>query len=136
MTAEQILILVAVGTVGGVLAGLLGIGGGVLMVPAMVLLLDYDQHLAQGTSLLAILPAAVMGTWVSHGADRFRVKDAVVLALGGIVGATIGGLTALSLDGVALRALFAVFLSASGVRMMLNGWRARGFDARSPNKNR
>ncbi len=57
----QILIVLALGLCAGVLVGLLGIGGGVVLVPAMVYLLGYDQHLAQGTSLFILLPPIGLG---------------------------------------------------------------------------
>jgi uncharacterized membrane protein YfcA len=125
MSVEQILALVAVGVVAGFLAGLLGIGGGVLMVPAMVLLLGFDQHVAQGTSLLVIIPAAVTGSWTHHRHGRWVLRDAAALAVGGVLGAVLGSVSALSLDDVVLRRLFAAFLLASGVRMLLGSRRKR-----------
>ena len=119
MSVEQVVALVAVGVAAGFMAGLLGIGGGVLFVPAMVLLLGFDQHVAQGTSLLVILPAAVTGSWTHHRNRRWTLRDAAALAVGGIAGALIGSLTALSLDDVLLRRLFAVFLIASAARLLL-----------------
>ncbi len=125
MTAESIAVLVATGLAAGVLAGLLGVGGGILMVPAMVLLLGYGQHVAQGTSLLVIIPAALVGSWSHHRHGRFAMRDAAALALGGIVGAMIGSLTALSIEGEALRRVFALFLLVSGLRIVLTKTRVQ-----------
>ena len=61
MTPTDVLLIFGVGLLAGVLSGLFGVGGGVLLVPAMVIVLGYGQHLAQGTSLLVIIPTAIAG---------------------------------------------------------------------------
>ncbi len=119
MNVPEILALLAIGLTAGVLAGLLGIGGGVLMVPAMVLITGFDQHGAQGTSLLVIIPAAAFGSFTHHRHGRLALRDATWLAVGGVVGALLGSLTALSLDEDLLRRLFAVLLLAIAARMLL-----------------
>lgn len=124
MSVDQIVPLVLIGVAAGFLAGLLGIGGGVLMVPAMVLIAGFDQHVAQGTSLLVIIPAAVTGSWTHHRHGRWVLRDVAALAAGGVLGALVGSFTALSIDDVVLRRLFAVFLLASGIRLLLQ--RRRG----------
>ncbi|MDQ3689738.1 MAG: sulfite exporter TauE/SafE family protein [Chloroflexota bacterium] len=119
MTVPEILALLAIGLTAGTLAGLLGIGGGVLMVPAMVLITGFDQHVAQGTSLLVIIPAAVLGSFTHHRRGRLALRDAGALAIGGVVGALLGSLTALSLDEDLLRRLFAVLLLLIAARMLM-----------------
>jgi uncharacterized membrane protein YfcA len=109
--------LLAIGLAAGFLAGLLGIGGGVLLVPAMVLLLGFDQHVAQGTSLLVIIPAALTGSLAHYRNRRFTLRDAAGVAAGGVVGAAAASLLALGLDDELLRRLFAVVLIVSAVRM-------------------
>ena len=111
--------LLVIGLVAGFLAGLLGIGGGLLLVPAMVLLLGFDQHLAQGTSLLVIIPAALAGSWTHYRRGRLVLRDAAILASGGIIGAVVGSLSALSIDDELLRRLFAVLVVLVAVRMLL-----------------
>jgi uncharacterized protein len=113
----EVIALAALGVAAGFLAGLLGVGGGILMVPGMVLLLGADQHVAQGTSLVVIIPAAISGTLAHYRARRFRPRDAVALAAGGIAGAVIGSVTALNLDAEVLRRIFAVFLLLSAIRL-------------------
>jgi uncharacterized protein len=120
MTGIEILALLAIGLAAGILAGLLGIGGGVLMVPAMVLLLGFDQHVAQGTSLLVIIPAAIAGSWTHHRHGRLVLRDAAALAAGGVLGALVGSMTALSLDEGLLQRLFAVLLILVALRMLLS----------------
>lgn len=111
--------LAAVGLGAGFLAGLLGIGGGVVMVPAMVLLFGFDQHVAQGTSLLVIIPAALTGSYTHHRNGRLVLRDAALLAAGGVVGAVIGSVFALSLEETVLRRLFAAFIIVTALRMLL-----------------
>ena len=108
-----------IGLAAGFLAGLLGIGGGVLMVPAMVLILGFDQHVAQGTSLLVIIPAALTGSLAHYRRGRLVLRDAVTIAAGGVIGAVIGSVFALSIDDELLRRLFAGFLLIVAVRMLL-----------------
>lgn len=111
--------LVVIGLAAGFLAGLLGVGGGILMVPAMVLVLGFDQHVAQGTSLLVIIPAAVTGSYTHHRNGRLVLRDAAFLAGGGVIGAVIGSVFALSIEDELLRRLFAAFLLITGVRILL-----------------
>ncbi|CAN5307753.1 hypothetical protein BH24CHL10_BH24CHL10_11110 [soil metagenome] len=119
MTAPEILALLAIGLTAGTLAGLLGIGGGVLMVPAMVLITGFDQHVAQGTSLLVIIPAAAVGSFTHHRHGRLALRDAAALTIGGVLGALLGSMTALSLDEELLMRLFAVLLLLIAARMLM-----------------
>ncbi len=123
MTLELFGALAAIGLVAGVLAGLLGVGGGVVLVPALVLLLGFDQHVAQGTSLVVIVPAALAGSTVNYRRGRFRLLDAALLLAGGLAGAAIGSSLALGLQDASLRRLFALLLVAFGVQQLLpRGW--------------
>jgi uncharacterized membrane protein YfcA len=119
MTPPEIALLLGIGLVAGVLAGLLGIGGGLVIVPAMVLLAGFDQHIAQGTSLLVIIPAAAAGSWTHHRHGRLDLRDAAGLAAGGVIGALLGSVVALSLDEELLRRLFAVLLVLVAIRMLV-----------------
>jgi uncharacterized protein len=118
-------VLAGIGVTAGVLAGLLGIGGGLVMVPAMVLLLGFDQHVAQGTSLVVIIPAALSGSITHYRNGRTSLRDAALLAVGGVLGATLGSVLALSVDDTILRRLFAVFLLAVAARLILTRDRGR-----------
>jgi hypothetical protein len=110
--------LALVGLAAGFLAGLLGVGGGIVMVPAMVLLLHFGQHLAQGTSLLVIIPSAFIGSVIHYRSGRLTPRDAVWLAAGGVAGAVIGSVFALSIEDAVLRRLFAILLLVSGLRIL------------------
>ena len=133
MTLVEVLALLGIGVTAGFLAGLLGIGGGLVMVPAMVLVLGFDQHVAEGTSLVVIIPAALLGAVTHYRSRRVSMRAAAYVALGGVVGATIGSVSALSVDDALLRRLFALFLLAVGFRMVLGrGRRAPAQDPSTP----
>ncbi|MBA2632271.1 MAG: sulfite exporter TauE/SafE family protein [Chloroflexi bacterium] len=136
MSPEQlgeVVPLVLIGLSAGFLAGLLGIGGGVLMVPAMVLLLGFDQHVAQGTSLLVIIPAALTGSFTHHRKGRLVLREAALVAAGGVIGAVLGSVFALSIDDELLQRLFAGFLLIVAARILLpKGLFGRDRAQRSP----
>jgi uncharacterized membrane protein YfcA len=119
MSVEAGLLTVAFGLVTGILSGLLGVGGGIIMVPYLVLVLGADQHLAEGTSLLVMVPTAIVGA-ISHG-RRGLVNWSVapMLAIGGAMGAYGGSRLALLTPAGILTKLFAVFLFLVGIRLLL-----------------
>jgi uncharacterized protein len=78
------------GFAGGVVAGLLGVGGGILFVPALVIFLDEPQIRAEATSLLAIVPVAAAGVWRQHRFGNVRVSDGLVIGLLSPLGVLIG----------------------------------------------
>ena len=124
MTVWLFAALVAFGVIAGAGAGLLGIGGGSLMVPFLVLAVGLSQHEAQATSLLAVLPTAIVATAIllRRGVGDLRFS----LAVGslGALGAIVGSALALALPEEALRVAFAVFLAIIGARMARDGRRA------------
>jgi uncharacterized membrane protein YfcA len=126
VTPLDLLALGAIGLAAGSAAGLLGVGGGIVMVPAMVLLLGFDQHVAQGTSLVVIIPAALAGSVTHYRNGRVSLRDAALLAGGGVLGAALGSTLALSVDDALLRRMFAVFLLVVAVRMVLGRDRRSG----------
>ncbi len=120
------LLLLTVGLVAGVIAAGLGVGGGIIFVPALVLFLDYSQQLAQGTSLAVILPTAVVGAIVHARRGRVIGKLALPIASAGVVGALLGAGLALQLDGLLLRRLFATLLVILALRLL---WQTRRSDS-------
>jgi uncharacterized membrane protein YfcA len=110
-----------VGVVAGVSSGLAGIGGGVIMVPAMALIFGFEQQLAQGTSTLAIIFTAMAGTRVNIRNRRIDLRTAVLLGLGGTVTGFMGAWLAGQVDSDQLRRFFGGFVLISGIRM---GYRA------------
>jgi uncharacterized protein len=107
----MIIIILLLGLAVGVLVGLLGIGGGVVLVPALVYLLHMDQHLAQGTSLFILLPPIGLGAlreyWKQGQVD---LRAGIWCALGMLVGAYAGSFIALPMPSRNLKGLFGCFL--------------------------
>jgi hypothetical protein len=101
---------IAIGLAGGVIAGLLGVGGGVLFVPGLVIFLGLNQHQAEATSLLAIIPVAIVGTYVQDRYGNVRRGDALLLGVLSVAGAVGGVALANALSGMVLRDTFAVLL--------------------------
>lgn len=116
---------VLIGLTAGVASGVAGIGGGVIMVPGMVFFLGLDQHLAQGTSLFAIIFTALSGTRVNLSHSRVIVSAALWLSVIGAATAFGAARLANQLDGELLRRLFGLFLLLFGSRMIFNTWRDR-----------
>jgi uncharacterized membrane protein YfcA len=112
----------AVGSLAGVLAGMFGVGGGILFVPALVAL-GLEQHQATGTSLLAILPAVAAGTWRNAQSGTVAWRSAAVIGLAAAASAQGGVLVSVALPADVLRKLFAFLLFAIAVQIVL---RARG----------
>jgi uncharacterized membrane protein YfcA len=98
---------IAIGVAAGIVAGLLGVGGGVLFVPGLVLFLGLDQHYAEATSLLAIVPVAIVGTYRQDRYGNVHRADALALGLLSVAGAAAGVALANALSGALLRDAFA-----------------------------
>ena len=115
--------LFVIGFIAGVLGAVMGVGGGIVTVPALVTLYAFEQHLAQGTSLAVIIPTALVAT-ITHG-RRGQVdwRLAATLVIGGLGGGWLGGHTALAIDGKVLRILFVCFLLLMVGRMLVRTWR-------------
>ena len=121
MSVTTVALAVLLGVAAGVLAGSFGVGGGILFVPTL-LGLGLTQLEAEATSLLAILPTVIAGTWRQRHYGNVRWRDALVLGLASIAGAIVGVQVATSLPEDALRRLFALLLL--GVAAQL-AWRCR-----------
>ncbi len=110
------LIILLLGLGVGVLVGLLGIGGGVVLVPALVYLLGMDQHLAQGTSLFILLPPIGLGALIEYWKQsRVDLRAGILCALGMLLGAFGGSLVALPMPSRHLQGLFGCFLMVSAI---------------------
>jgi len=112
---------VVLGVAAGIFAGMFGVGGGILFVPALVAL-GLDHHDATGTSLLAILPTVLVGTWRQSRYGNVRWRPALVLGVAAAASAQGGVVLAEALSDAALRRLFAGFLVLVAVQI---AWRAR-----------
>ncbi|MBB4634802.1 hypothetical protein FHS01_000812 [Longimicrobium terrae] len=114
----SILLFLAIGLVAGVLSGLFGIGGGVLIVPALLLLARMPPATATGTSLAALLlPVGALGAWQYYEHGNVNVVAALFIALGLAVGAYFGASYAQGMSPLALRRAFAIFLFLVAFRM-------------------
>jgi uncharacterized membrane protein YfcA len=110
----------AIGLVAGVLAGLFGVGGGILFVPTLTLVLGLTQLHAEASSLLAILPTAVAGAWRQRRYGNIRWRPALILGLSAIIGVEAGVQIAEALPEHALRRLFGVLMLAVAAQL---AWR-------------
>lgn len=109
---------IAIGVCAGIVAGLLGVGGGVLFVPGLVIFLNLGQHQAEATSLLAIVPVAIVGTIKQDGYGNVRRADALVMGLLSIAGAAAGVALANALSGTVLRVGFALLMVLVAVQLV------------------
>ena len=111
-----------IGLLAGVLAGLFGVGGGILFVPTLAFGLGLTQHHAEATSLLAILPTAIVGSWRQQRYGNIDVRVAAIVGLTSIAGVEGGVLVAEALPDTALRRLFGLLLIVTAGQIV---WRIR-----------
>jgi uncharacterized membrane protein YfcA len=109
---------IAIGLCAGIVAGLLGVGGGVLFVPGLVILMGLGQHQAEATSLLAIIPVAMVGTIRQDRYGNVRRKDALTMGLLSLVGAAAGVALANALSGEVLRVGFALLMVLVAIQLV------------------
>lgn len=115
--------LVALGLASGVLAGLLGVGGGIVIVPVLTIAFGVPHVLAKGTSLAVILPTAVMGTVRNRRSQLTALRPAAVVGLAGVGSALAASQLSLGLDPGVSQGLFAALLVVVAVRLGRRGWR-------------
>jgi len=110
---------VVLGVAAGIVSGLLGVGSGIVVVPALVLLCSVDQKSAQGTALALMVPMALLGAWRYWSHPHIDVDGRIVgwLVCGALFGVLVGTALAARIPGQALRRIFACFLAVVAVRM-------------------
>ena len=114
-------LLAALGLGAGVLAGMFGIGGGLVIVPGLVFLLKLDPKTAAGTSLAAlVLPTGLLGAYEYYRGGYLDLRAAAVIALGLFVGAYFGARLMVGMNALVSRRVYAVFLLAMGARMLFS----------------
>ena len=129
ITIGTVVSLVLVGITAGVLAGLLGVGGGVIMVPAMILLFGIPPAIAKGTSAAVIIPTALMGTWRNRKNGNSDLHAALVIGVAGVVTAALGGIVADKMSDSVSNVLFATLLVIVAVRLL---WQLRHGEEAEP----
>lgn len=122
------LLFAAIGLAGGVAAGLFGVGGGIVLVPALIYGAGFSQHLATGTSLAVLLPPIGLAATVEyyrHG--NVDLRAAMILAAAMFVGSWVGAYFANQMKGPHLRLIFGVFLTALGIYLVFGASRRLGW---------
>ena len=121
MDTNIIIGVLIIGLAAGILGGMVGVGGGLIVVPALIYFLGYSQHAAQGTSLgLLVLPVAILGmmNYYKHGYVDFKIVG--LLAVGFVVGSYFGSKWSLSLPQEIVKKVFAILLFYTAFKMI--GW--------------
>jgi uncharacterized protein len=111
-------LIAMVGLIAGGVSGLLGVGGGIVMVPAIAFLLGRDQHVAQGVSLAVIIPVSISGAWIHARKGNVIPPLALWLSVGAVIGAAVVGNLVQRVSSDSLRVAFGIFLVAMGVSMV------------------
>ena len=123
MSIETVLLLIIVGLAAGVLSGMVGVGGGIIVVPALVIFLGFSQHQAQGTSLgLLLLPVGILAVMNYYNKGFIDIKVVAIMSIAFILGGWLGSKLSLSLPQDTVKKIFAVVLFYTAFRMM--GWDA------------
>jgi len=115
---------IAGGFAAGFLSGTIGIGGGLLFVPTMTVGFRLSQAVAQGTSLVAIIPTAIVGGITHLRRGNVLREPALLMGGGGVVGAVIGALVAVEVPGPVLARVWGAFLVFSAIRLGMQGFQA------------
>lgn len=119
MATNTLLILVILGMITGFLAGMLGIGGGLIVIPALVMIMGMSQQAAQGTSLAMMLPPiGIIAAYNYYKAGHVDIKIALILALMFIIGSYFGSKIAVKLSQELLKKIFGVFLLLVAIKML------------------
>jgi uncharacterized protein len=114
--------LILLGGLAGVTSGLIGIGGGIIIVPALVLFFGFSQKLAQGTTLaLMVPPLGALAAWSYYHQGYVDIKTAGLICLGFLVGSVLGADLAIRLPAELLTRIFGAILVAVGLKMLLTG---------------
>lgn len=123
MSIETVFLLIIVGLAAGVLSGMVGVGGGIIVVPALVIFLGFSQHQAQGTSLgLLLLPVGILAVMNYYNKGYIDIKVVAIMSIAFIFGGWLGSKLSLSLPQDTVKKIFAIVLFYTAFRMM--GWDA------------
>jgi len=119
MSATTILMLLLIGLLAGILSGLVGVGGGIIIVPALVFLLAFSQKAAQGTSLgILLLPVGVLAVSQYYKQGYIDFKVVAIVSFGFLLGGLIGGRVAVNISDAMLKKVFAIVLIITALKML------------------
>lgn len=119
MTTELVITLLVIGLAAGILSGLVGVGGGLIVVPALIFFLGYSQHQAQGTSLgLLLLPVGILAVINYYHKGQIDVKVVAVMSIAFVLGGWLGSKLALRLPEDTVKKIFAIFLFYSAFKLL------------------
>ena len=119
MTVQIVLLLVLIGLAAGILSGLVGVGGGIIIVPALVFFLGFTQQQAQGTSLgLLLLPVGILAVLNYYNKGQIDLKVVAIMAITFVVGGWLGSKWALALPEKTVKKIFAIILFYAAIKMM------------------
>jgi uncharacterized membrane protein YfcA len=119
MSISTFIILIIIGLLAGILSGLVGVGGGILMIPLLIMLLGLTQHQAQGTALFAMLPPIGILAAMNYFKQGYvKWEYAVVIALTFVVGGYFGSKLSLSLPPQTVRRVFGVIMLIGGIKLI------------------
>ena len=121
MSVSMLVILIIIGVITGLMAGMLGIGGAIIMIPALVFFMGFSQQMAQGTSLAVMLPpVGIFATYNYWKAGQVDIKFALILAAAFIIGSVFGSKIALDLPQAVLKKIFGVLLLLVAAKMLFS----------------
>jgi uncharacterized membrane protein YfcA len=117
----MLLILIVIGIITGAMAGMLGIGGAIIMIPALVFFMGFSQQMAQGTSLAVMLPPiGILAAYNYYKAGQVNIRFAIILAVAFLIGSYFGSKFALTLPQPLLKKIFGVLLLLVAAKMLLS----------------
>ena len=125
MTAQEIIILVTIGMLAGILSGFVGIGGGVVIVPALVYMLGFSQHQAQGTSLFVLaMPVVILAVMNYAKTGNVNWKFGLVIAATFVIGGYIGSKLSLKMPESWVKIIFGLLIAYVSFRLLLSGFQS------------
>ena len=120
MSITEIIVLIIVGLLAGFISGTLGVGGGIVIIPALVFILGMTQHQAQGTSLAMMLaPIGILAAMTYYKAGHINIRYALILMVAFILGGWFGSQFAVQLPALTLKRIFGALMLIMGLRMII-----------------
>lgn len=111
--------LLCIGLIAGMLSSMFGVGGGIILVPMLIIVMKLDPHQAIGTSLAIIVPTVLVGAYSHYRLENVNVQLAIIIAVGAVVGAVIGAHVAEVLPSLYLKRIFGVVLFIIALKMII-----------------